>query len=222
MTEIMYGKKYERGLDVAEIAKRLREEMKAAIKAGEFPRGTKTKISIKRFAGGRAINFKLVDLPGVELVELTGETGSPSEYRLTADAKRYVARAESMLQAYNFDGSDSSVDYWHVNFYGYADLDSHTESRARRALMARNGDVEAHVSLGLERLEIEAALWKWSPAMMEEVSVWLDAVEEGIETAEPAVITAAKAEMAKRADRKAAEKARRAERKALLAARSAA
>lgn len=37
-----YGAKYDRGLSTAEIAKRVREDIKAGIEAGTLPRGLKT------------------------------------------------------------------------------------------------------------------------------------------------------------------------------------
>jgi hypothetical protein len=135
---IAYGSKYERDLDVVEIAKRVRKELKA-----ELPKGTKCSVRIDRFSGGQSISLKVdaVPFPIVNPEYVCREVLEPHTYhqdaigRWTPEAVALLAQADAILSAYNFDGSDSQTDYYHVNFYGHADFgdQEHTEWVALRA-----------------------------------------------------------------------------------------
>jgi len=54
----------------------------------------------------------------------------------TAEAKALRDQLRAMINAYNFDGSDSMTDYFHVNFYGGVDFDWQMEKAAREAFKA--------------------------------------------------------------------------------------
>jgi len=134
MGSIAYGSKYRDGLDVKEIAANVREEIKAAVKSGEFPKGLKASVRISRYAGGRSINVNL-KAPGVKVysvARLLADRDTPHEHNnlgwRSDEAAAIVERVEAMLDAYNFDGSDSMTDYFHVNFYAHVDMDGDREA----------------------------------------------------------------------------------------------
>jgi hypothetical protein len=121
MYEITYGSKYDESLDTAEIAKLVRKDIKAEVKAGNLPSApVKYSVRIERFAGGSSINIfvKGYDKPASLWTEF-GPFGQPGYVR-TDEATAIIARLDSILNAYNFDGSEVQVDYFHVNFYGHA------------------------------------------------------------------------------------------------------
>ena len=101
------GNKYEatRDLDVAEIAKLIRKDLKAA-----FP-GSKFSVRTRRFAGGCAIDTELKSWAGdlSEIVTVKPEKiCGVTEWKFT----RNLDAINAIVEAYNFDNSDSMTDYF--------------------------------------------------------------------------------------------------------------
>lgn len=121
------GERFERGMDVAEIAKRYRADIGAAIKAGTLPADFKVSVRVSRFAGGQSISCN-IKVPGVALFRpefITAIAADPQ----TAQRERYtdefvalVKTLEAMLSAYNRDNSDTMTDYFDVNFYQHVQM----------------------------------------------------------------------------------------------------
>ncbi|WP_373533393.1 hypothetical protein [Vampirovibrio sp.] len=107
---IQYGSKYERGLDVAEIAKRVRAELKAQVKAKQLPKAR------VRFCHQHPAENPL-NLP-----------------RFTEAGQALIKGVEAIVAAYNYDGSDTASDYWNVNFYSSVFFAGSFE-QAQRALI---------------------------------------------------------------------------------------
>jgi hypothetical protein len=57
-------------------------------------------------------------------------------HRHTPEATALLKKVEALVAAYNFDGSDSMTDYFHVNFYAHVDFGS-SEHREYMELSAR-------------------------------------------------------------------------------------
>jgi hypothetical protein len=142
MSDIWYGGKYERGLDVADIAKRVRADLKAAVKAGELPKSFKAGVRISRFSGGCSITvtIKVPGVPAVNPARVEFEHDHPHTYcDVALFTEEYTAlkkKVEAILKAYNFDGSDTQTDYFHVNFYGSVSLDYDAEKAEKAELLA--------------------------------------------------------------------------------------
>ncbi len=117
-----YGMKFERGLDITEIAKRVRADIKAAIKTGTLP-AMKASVTVSRYAGGQSLNVKIKDCPAMVGKLLNTKIASIKHGRLDVDE-------------YNFDKSDTQSDYFHVNFYGHVDFCHEFERVERVALQA--------------------------------------------------------------------------------------
>lgn len=139
MTDITYGRKYDANLDVAEIAKRLRKEIKQAVKAGDLP-AIKASVRIKRYSGGQSINIYVTEAPFMinnpERVafDITNNRRPMNELempRYSEAARECLNKLNAMLNAYNYDGSDSQSDYFNVNFYGFAKIDYEAEYAER-------------------------------------------------------------------------------------------
>lgn len=128
MTTITHGSKYEqtKGLRTVEIAKLIRADIKAAIQAGELPKGLKTSVRYESFAGGCAIRVSVTAVPDdfvywrPEFIAF--EAANPHTFfqgeRVTEEAKALLAKLKEIHSAYNFDGSDIQSDYFHVRYYG--------------------------------------------------------------------------------------------------------
>ena len=143
MSEVIYNDKYEAGLDIAEIAKRLRREIRAAVKAEELPK-CKYSVRIDRYSMGQSLHVSITETPfpihnrrylelehasltleGPERPSLRMELG---EYqRWTQEAIDLIPKVEVMANQWNYDGSDSQTDYYHVNYSMSVDYDAHDE-----------------------------------------------------------------------------------------------
>jgi hypothetical protein len=130
---IEYGDKYQRGLDITEIAKRIRAEIKADIKAGILPNG-KYSVTIDRFSGGQSLDVTIKAIDSHKLMlnpaRVVWEKNNPRQFvgnlpswdeafeGYTPEGERILDRVKDIVNAYNYDGSDSMTDYFNVNFYG--------------------------------------------------------------------------------------------------------
>lgn len=112
----MIGSKYEetKHLDIKDIAKLVRQDIKKAVSSGQLAKA-KYGVRIRRYAGGRSLDvaIKNFDFP------LRGE-----DHLLTDVASATLQFVRNLVDAYNFDHSDSMTDYFHVRFYGSVDFDS--------------------------------------------------------------------------------------------------
>lgn len=131
MTTIAYGSKYDatKNLNRAEIAKLIRADIKALVADGTLPKA-KYSVRVRSFSGGGAIDIKyshVVEdgfmLHNAERLEFDIVHGSREFTRLPLYSERatHITKTlDSIMSAYNFDGSDSQSDYFHVRFYGHA------------------------------------------------------------------------------------------------------
>lgn len=133
------GSKYEatRDLDIKDIAKRVRADIKQAIKVGRLPKGTKTSVKIDRFSMGQALDITIKAIP-VEIynpnyakatkgfTDYHCEEASnvrQSEGQYSQDLQSAIKALECIGHAYNRDNSDSMSDYSDVRFYLRVDVD---------------------------------------------------------------------------------------------------
>lgn len=127
------GHKYDSTLDVAEIAKRVRAEIKAAIAEGSLP-AFKCSVSISRFSGGQSLRVVIKEVPpGFPIWKKNGELkritvtnpGSTShEYgSLAREMVEALDTLEMIREAYNREERDFATDYQYTNFHGGVSLD---------------------------------------------------------------------------------------------------
>ena len=154
--ETSYGSKYEetKDLDIVEVAKLIKKELRE-----EWPE-FKWSVRTEKYSGGQSVKVKIKEAP--ESFKLFNSTWlsefKNNEYsraqKYTEEASELLEEARNIVEAYNFDGSDARVDYFHVRFYKSVDYDRDLE-RERR-------EVEASKSFEAEKLkeEIESNLQK--------------------------------------------------------------
>lgn len=134
---VVYGNKYDRTLDVAEIAKRIRAEIKDQIKRELLP-DLKASVRTRRFAGGEAIDVEITAFPCAVLnpERLAFERANPlagcTLPRYNARASAALRQIQAIVDGYNYDGSDSQSDYFEVNFYGHVEISHKITSAERR------------------------------------------------------------------------------------------
>lgn len=122
----MKGKKYDYNLDIKEIAKRVRKQIKE-----KFPDIT-VSVTIRRFSGGQSMDMEIKKLPFIpysfafiDLIEQQQTIHPKTDHLIRTNQSMYneaytklVDALKSMANAYNYDNSDPMTDYFDVNFYG--------------------------------------------------------------------------------------------------------
>jgi hypothetical protein len=145
MSDTFYFSKYEAGLDITEIAKRLRKEIREAVKAGDLPK-CKYSVRISRYSMGQSLSVRITETPFPihnrrylevdHLLMYTLQVGEKRQAllqerdeadRWTQEAIDLVKTVEGMANQWNYDGSDSQTDYYHVNYSMSVDYDAHDE-----------------------------------------------------------------------------------------------
>lgn len=143
MTTTTYGSKYSKDLDIKAIASLVRADIKAAIKGGSLP-AAKYSVRLERFSGGRSLTVTASSMPFELLNEerALADHDEPHAYHRTpchsASACELEKQLESIMGAYNYDGSDIQSDYFNVNFYQHVRFEA-DEDAERAAILARNG-----------------------------------------------------------------------------------
>jgi hypothetical protein len=126
MYERVYGEKYQKGLDIAEIAKLVRKDIRAAIKSGNLPE-IRTSVRISRYSGGQSLNVEIKGVPdgfvihNPEWVRFSLENPHivPRIPRYSEKSRDVEKTLERIVSAYNHDGSETMIDYFDVNFYAH-------------------------------------------------------------------------------------------------------
>lgn len=147
------GTKYERSMDTAEIAKRIRADIKAAQKSGALPASLKVSVRTSRFSMGSSIDVSVVAAP-VQVhasdfiahhVATKGREFWAGE-RYTAPARALLAKLEAIGEAYQRSEHDSQADYHNTNFYLHVKFGWELEQEDRAIL------TEYHEALSAPRL----------------------------------------------------------------------
>lgn len=146
------GSKFDKNLSTKEIAARVRQEIKEAVKTGDLPKA-KYSVRIDCYSMGSSIDVVIRALPfsilNPKRIEL--EAHNPrfqwqnyeSEPRHTLEASAVLGKVEQLLSSYNFDNSDSMTDYFDVKFYGHVKFDWREESAERDLVLAKIVSVQS-------------------------------------------------------------------------------
>jgi hypothetical protein len=111
--------KFDRNLDIKDIAKALRADVKKLQKMGLFA-GMKVSVRIERYSMGQSLN--------VTITKWDGQLHNPEwiaedpNYRYeinrwAAPVSRAVKALEVLANQWNYDNSDAMTDYYDVNYY---------------------------------------------------------------------------------------------------------
>jgi hypothetical protein len=123
-------------LDVAEVAKRVRAEIKAET-GRSLPTLLKCRVRIDRFSMGRSLYVKVTAAPfnTMNAERVRFEMSHPHEYPrhsiLSEQADALLARLDEIVSKYHWDYSDPASDYHNVNFFKHVDISSELQSADR-------------------------------------------------------------------------------------------
>jgi hypothetical protein len=140
------GSKYDatQNLWGADLAKRIRQDIKDAQKRGEIPAGVKVSVRTRTYAGGYSIDAEVTALPAgfrvtsdayASWVKQFGARHNPPLARCDQESpelRALMAKLEAIHGAYNRDNSDSMVDYFDRRYYGNASLDWQVRDRLEK------------------------------------------------------------------------------------------
>jgi antirestriction protein len=161
MYERSYGDKYNHGgwESAADIAKKMRADIKAAIASGELPgKAANYSVRSRSYSGGQAIDIEARDLPGMwqqcEGIIPGSEDGhfarscgnvwckAGGQYRdhpsaqyhdiLSAEGRRIEKVLQKIHDSYNHFGSEVMVDYFDQRYWGHAEIESKWAYEARQ------------------------------------------------------------------------------------------
>jgi len=136
------GAKYDRSRDLAEIARLVRADIKAAVKSGALPADLKASVTISRYSMGQSMRVSLtapsVVVPSVARVraDLANPHGHVTLARHTVKARAVVATVESLVKAYQRSETESQSDVCNFSFYDTVEFSDAQESAQRAEIVA--------------------------------------------------------------------------------------
>lgn len=135
------GEKYNTKMTTKEIAKAVRDEVKAALKSGALPAGAKISVRLDQGSTSSSIYVTVKELPEGVCCPFTAEyltyykEARPrgfvepfrGENRFVPPVAKMLRTLEEMLNAYNRDRSDTQSDYFNRRFWDNVSLDYNLE-----------------------------------------------------------------------------------------------
>jgi len=131
-----YGGKYDKNLSLVAIAQKIRADLKN--EALKNPLFSGSKFSVRK-TGYNSLTIEIKEIGfnpyNPERIKLDLENDrSYGETIYTAQGKDLETRIKHIANAYNFDGSDLSTDYFHVNFYQSTNIDYELSQKLRKEI----------------------------------------------------------------------------------------
>lgn len=120
-----------RVLPTKDIAKLIRQDIKDLIKAGALPTNCQYSVTTKTYSGGASINIRVKKV-GWMVVNPEYVKNEIEDYRInqmnrisrfTDETNDVLAALKAVHAKYNYNNSDSQVDYFDVGYYGGASVD---------------------------------------------------------------------------------------------------
>lgn len=149
------GTKYQNRMDTAEIARRIRADIKAAQKSGALPASMRVSVRIDRFSMGSSVDVTIQSAP-VQIHTsdfIAHEVATKGRefwdgQRHTLAARALVEKLEAIGEEYRRTDSDLQSDYYSTNFYLHVKYANEME-QADRAILR-----EYHEALAAPRLRL--------------------------------------------------------------------
>lgn len=116
------GSKYAGYRDVAEIARDVRVDLKAAQKAGYLPADVKISVRSEKFSMGQTMRLEVKGLGDEDLYQPKSDLDMSWERRNTAYAREVRDRVEAIAKAYDQTDSESQTDYHHGTYFCFVEL----------------------------------------------------------------------------------------------------
>lgn len=120
---IKYGTNYKENLDVVEISKIMRKEIKRLIAEKKICASYKYSVKTERFAGGSSIDISVKTLLNEDRPARVWDENDCCWKEYTPELQKTYEQLKLLHRSYNFDGSDSMSDYFFVKYYGGVKID---------------------------------------------------------------------------------------------------
>lgn len=117
------GERYTGYRNASEICKDIRAELKAATEANYLPAGLKYSVTNEKYSGGQSINVTIQGVSDADRIDPT-ELDHRGDYAQRKEAKELQERVEGITNAYNRTNIDSQSDYFHVAYWGRAEIET--------------------------------------------------------------------------------------------------
>jgi hypothetical protein len=124
------GEKYTGYRDATDICEDIRAELKAATDAKYLPAGLKYSVTNEKYSGGQSINVVIQGVSDSDRTDPT-ELDRHGDYAQLKEAKELQERVEAITNAFNRTNIDSQSDYFHVAYWGRAEIESDRSRRFR-------------------------------------------------------------------------------------------
>jgi len=144
MYDRTYGSNFNREMSTTDVAKQVRSWITAQKKAGHFPKELKVSVRSQYFSGGSSIDASITQVPAdwdlfnrewFETVERHGFCALRHDCaKYSAQVEKIRAEVKAYIDSFNYDGSETQVDYFDVNFYFHGvEIDWRNYSEVERA-----------------------------------------------------------------------------------------
>lgn len=136
------GGKYTGFRDVADVAKDVRQDLKAARDAGYLPEDVTFAVTTSKFSGGQAMDITVRGLTD-DLIYEDDPASWHSGRRYSAEAIEIRDRIEAIGKAYDRSTTDMQTDYFNVTYFCNAQLEDEQSARWREHEAARRKAAKA-------------------------------------------------------------------------------
>lgn len=137
MYEPRYGAKHQGYLPAAEIARRVRADIKQAVADGALPSDLEYRVRSETYSGGQSVRVVAIGLSDERQYTHVADHHELPSRQYTAEARVLRGTLERLVQAYNRDASDPMTDYYDVMYHGFAEIEDEWGRRSREREAAR-------------------------------------------------------------------------------------
>jgi hypothetical protein len=117
------GSKYTGYRNATDICKDIRTDLKEATEANYLPAGLKYSVTNEKYSGGQSINVSIRGLSDKDRTDTT-ELDRHGDFAQLKEAKELQKRVDAITNSYNQTNIDSQSDYFHVAYWGRAEIET--------------------------------------------------------------------------------------------------
>jgi hypothetical protein len=132
------GGKYTGYRDVADVAKDVRGDLKAAVKAGYLPDGLSFAVRTSKYAGGQSMTVDVRGMDDEDIYDQDPISEEPGR-RYSQSSRELRTRVAAIAGAYGRDTTDVQTDYCNVTYFAFVQVEDseHAELRARESAQTK-------------------------------------------------------------------------------------
>lgn len=124
------GSKYTGFRDVADVAKDVRGDLKAAQAAGYLPDDVKMSVTTSKYAGGQALRVEIRGMSDQDIYRHDPTSWEPGR-RYSAPCREVIDRVDAIAGAYDRSTTDAQTDYFNVMYWCHVDVEDEAGAQWR-------------------------------------------------------------------------------------------